>query len=152
MPTLPTAHPAATAYEAQLRICREGEERNNAQHELNSWLSALQSSTIEHPVNSNRRYNTAIEKVESYTDHTASSNNAQATFEDDRQRGNALFAKGMYQDAIQCYTRCLVHEEAFTTAVVYSNRGETCTHYTESILEALFTSSINLRISTCEFT
>ena len=52
----------------------------------------------------------------------------------------------MYHDAIQCFTRCLVHGEASTTTVVYSYRGETCTHNTESILESLFTSSFNLRI------
>jgi hypothetical protein len=113
---LPAPHPAASAYEAQLRIRREGEERNTAQQDLNLWLSDLKSAK-----NPN---STAVNRTTTKGSGLVAVGNTSLTFEEERRRGNDFFAKGKYQEAIQCYTRCIGHQES--SSVVYSNRGEFC--------------------------
>lgn len=116
-------HPAASAYEAQLRIRREGEERSAAQQDLNSWLGELstqRSATHQHLPNSKQSTKAKVPT----TSNTVEESSVAASFEDERVRGNNFFSKGKYLKAIQCYTQCLGWKEASTTPVVYSNRGK----------------------------
>jgi hypothetical protein len=114
-------HPAAAAYEAQLRIRREGEERNNAQQDLNSWLSELKLGKNEPPcVKAVAKKTKAPSPAEAMLVVT----NEPISVEDERLRGNKFFSQGKYQDAVNCYTRCLGDKEAMTSPVVYSNRGK----------------------------
>jgi tetratricopeptide (TPR) repeat protein len=41
---------------------------------------------------------------------------------DERQKGNACYARGNFDDAVKCYTTCLLYDPQ--SAVAYSNRGE----------------------------
>lgn len=41
---------------------------------------------------------------------------------DERQKGNAYYARGNFDDAVKCYTTCLLYDPK--SAVAYSNRGE----------------------------
>lgn len=121
MPT--TTQSALDPYEAQLRIRREGEERNNAQRELNSWLSELREK--QPAANSTRPHSNVKDKV-NVTNESTTSNGSNATFEDERLRGNDYFAKGHYQEAIDCYTHCIADKKAqdMPMSIVFSNRGK----------------------------
>jgi hypothetical protein len=110
-----TQNPAASAYEAQLRIRREGEERTNAQQDLNLWLNDLKSAV--NPTS------TALKRTAKGSDPVVVGKTS-LTFEEERLRGNDFFAKGKYHEAIQCYTLCIGHQDSSSTPVVYSNRGE----------------------------
>ncbi|KAL7521221.1 hypothetical protein ACHAWX_006485 [Stephanocyclus meneghinianus] len=124
---LPSAvHPSAAAYNAQLRIRREAEERSKAQQDLNSWMRDLKCN--EESLNANRARSKSVavsvnsmatlKQKPTKTDESGSS-----SLEEERLRGNRFFAQGKYQDAIQCYTRCLCNKDALNSPVFYSNRA-----------------------------
>ena len=102
------------AYETQLRIRREGEERIRAQQDLTSWLDELKLSSNTPDANLSRVKGTMVETT---------TPPIVANFEDERRRGNEFFSRGKYQEAIECYTRCLLDKDAAMSPVVYSNRG-----------------------------
>lgn len=105
----------AAAYEAQLRIRREGEERSCAQNDLNSWLSALKNNSCT---------KTKAKITQPKLSAAVSINSSAHSVEEERLRGNEFFSQERYHDAIQCYTRCLSKKDASSTkAVVFSNRG-----------------------------
>lgn len=120
-------HPSAAAYNAQLRIRREAEERSIAQQDLNSWMREIKCN--EESLNANRAHSKSVavslnamatlKQKPMKTDESGSS-----SLEEERLRGNSFFAQGKYQDAIQCYTRCLCNKDALNSPVLYSNRGK----------------------------
>ena len=116
-------HPAASAYEAQLKIRREGEERSAAQQDLSSWLGELSSKKSSLHQNSSHSKQRTKAKV-STTSQSVEESSAATSFEEERLRGNNFFSNGKFQEAIQCYTHCLGWKEASMTPVVYSNRGK----------------------------
>eukprot|EP00804_Cyclotella_cryptica_P031169 CCRYP_011755-RA/>CCRYP_011755-RA protein AED:0.44 eAED:0.44 QI:77/1/1/1/1/1/2/229/223 len=118
--------PSAVAYNAQLRIRREAEERSIAQQELNSWMTEIKDNKA--TSNANRSHSrtgtvsgnttTTLEQKPSQTNEFGS-----VSLEEERLRGNSFFSQGKYQEAIQSYTRCLSNKDALTSPVVYSNRA-----------------------------
>ena len=112
---------AAAAYEAQLRIRREGEEISCAQNDLNSWLSDLKKN--------NSRTKAPAKSKTTEPKLSVPTNPSAHNIEEERLRGNDFFSQGKYHDAIQCYTRCLSENEAISTPVIYSNRGKSISHH-----------------------
>ena len=133
----------AAAYEAQLRIRREGEERSCAQNDLNSWLSALKNnSCTEAP--------TKAKITQPKLSAAVSINPNARSVEEERLRGNDFFSQERYHDAIQCYTRCLSKKDASSTkAVVYSNRGTISVILTLALLLKLCVSFHDLSCKQC---
>lgn len=88
----------------QIQQCirQDAEERNEALVDLNAWMDTLK---IDKP------------SIPSYKDHPAS----EGTYEEEHARGNAAFRKGEYAEAVECYCRCLKHDEALSTPDIYSN-------------------------------
>jgi len=105
---------AANSYQAQLQIRRDAEERSVAQKELGSWFDQTKSSTP------------AIKKNKSPASSNSITVSPFANHKDERQRGNVLFSQGKYEDAVQCYTKCLSEEDAAEDckALVFSNRAQ----------------------------
>jgi tetratricopeptide (TPR) repeat protein len=125
---LPSAvHPSASAYNAQLQIRREAEERSIAQQDLKSWIKEIKCNK-ELPNANGAHSKTAVESVNATTTLEQKSlktnDSGSMSFEEERIRGNSFFAQGKYQDAIQCYNRCLCNKDALNSPVVYSNRGK----------------------------
>ena len=103
---------AANSYQAQLQIRRDAEERSVAQKELGSWFDQIKSSTP--AIKKNKASSNSI-TVSPFAHH-----------KDERQRGNVLFSQGKYEEAVQCYTKCLSEKDAAEDyhALVYSNRAQ----------------------------
>jgi tetratricopeptide (TPR) repeat protein len=98
--------------EAQLRLRQEAEERNSAHQDLASWIDCVAAKGC------NGVERKKIEKASTVVTFDNS------LCDNERVRGNNYFTKGMYQEAIECYSRCLANKDAL--AVVYSNRGKKC--------------------------
>jgi hypothetical protein len=95
--------------EAQLRIRQEAEERNSAHQDLASWIDCVAAKGCK---------GVEQKKIEKASTVVTFDN---SLCDNERVRGNNFFTKGMYQEAIECYSRCLANKDAL--AVVYSNRG-----------------------------
>lgn len=98
--------------ETQLRVRQEAEERSSAHQDLASWIDCVAAKGCE-GVNQ--------KKIENASSVVTFDNNL---CDDERVRGNNYFTQGMYQEAIECYSRCLGNKDALTSPVVYSNRGK----------------------------
>ena len=95
------------SYDAQLQIRRDAEEHSAAHRELSAWVNEMNSKRPEPKRQSaDQNKGHAVPKKEHLCE---------------RLRGNNYFAEGKYEDAVQCYTRCLGQTDA--PALVYSNRG-----------------------------
>ena len=116
-----TPPPSSSSYNAQLQIRRDAEERSIAQQDLGSWMDQMKNS-------SNKVVANPKSTVESQSPNSLSSseNHINSSCEDERRRGNKYFEQRKYQDAVQCYTRCLgkSKKDALDLHLVYSNRGE----------------------------
>jgi hypothetical protein len=100
--------------EAQLRIRQEAEERNSAHQDLASWIDCVAAKGCNGVVQ---------EKTEKASTVVTFDN---SLCDNERVRGNNYFTKGMYQEAVECYSRCLGNKDALASPVVYSNRGKKC--------------------------
>jgi hypothetical protein len=110
---------SSSSYDVQLQIRRAAEERNAAHQDLASWIEniAIQGGKVKDPETTKTRGSTSLNDVRiSSIDHSQC--------DDERLKGNAYFAKGLYHEAIACYTRCLGNEKSLASPVVYSNRGK----------------------------
>ena len=88
--------------ENQRQLQQSLEERNNALHDLSTWIDNLK--TAKKPA-------------------ISSPSSSGGTFDEIHTRGNEYFAKKQYAKALECYTRCLDSEVSRETAVMYSNRA-----------------------------
>ncbi len=117
---------ASNAYNVQLQIRREAEERNRAQEELGLWVAGICKSRSKLIAEKRKVENgTSINEKSTklVNDETEISGN-QSRYEEERLRGNSYFKQGKYEDAISCYTRCLGEKDALASPLVYSNRGK----------------------------
>ena len=74
------------------------EERNNALHDLSTWIDNSKLSAISPP-------------------------SSGGTYDEIHKRGNEYFAKKQYAKALECYTSCLDSEESRETPLMHSNRA-----------------------------
>ena len=103
--------------EAASRIRREAEERSVAHQDLASWMDSLQTKPRVEKTKPSKPKGTNNASHPQQLTHPLSC-------EEERVAGNAFFAQGKYEDAVQCYTRCLSKSDALASPLVYSNRGE----------------------------
>ena len=120
-----------------------------AQRDLTSWIGKIKSNedhdgkkpktndgpwTVDNHKNATEKKNDAKRgppksesialKSTAQISSNDGTNSGRSKCEEERFRGNQYFAKGKFDNAIQCYTRCLGSKDALASAVVYSNRGE----------------------------
>ena len=115
------------SYDAQLRIRRDAEERSVAHQDLASWMESLQASKPATAATEKRKNRAATTKsnASTFTSTPPSIPSKEgSSCDEERLRGNQCFAQGKYEDAIQCYTRCLSNKDALASPLVYSNRGK----------------------------
>jgi hypothetical protein len=98
--------------EAQLRIRQEAEERSSAHQDLASWIDCVAAKGCK---------GAEQKKIEKASTVVTFDN---SLCDNERVRGNNFFTKGMYQEAIECYSRCLANKDALASPVIYSNRGK----------------------------
>lgn len=98
--------------EAQLRIRQEAEERSSAHQDLASWIDCVAAKGCK---------GFEQKKIEKASTVVTFDN---SLCDNERVRGNNYFTQGMYQEAIECYSRCLGNKDALASPVVYSNRGK----------------------------
>ena len=94
--------------ENQRQLQQSLEERNNALHDLSTWIDNLK--TAKKPVQ--RPQLSAI-----------SPSSSGGTYDKIHKRGNEHFAEKQYAKALECYTRCLDSEESPKTPLMHSNRA-----------------------------
>ena len=95
--------------ENQRQLQQSLEERNNAIHDLSTWIDNLK--TAKKPVQRTQRQ------------CSPPSSSDGGTYDEIHKRGNEYFAKKQYAKALECYTLCLESEVSRETAVMYSNRA-----------------------------
>lgn len=100
---------ASEEMENQRQLQQSLEERNNALHDLSTWIDNLK--TAKKPVQ--RPKLSAISPPSS----------SGGTYDEIHKRGNEYFAKKQYAEALECYTRCLESEESQKNPVMHSNRA-----------------------------
>ena len=111
---------------AQLQIRRDAEERSAAHQDLGSFLDVMKNKSSNSTPAADRKSkvrSTSSNKstaLPSIDEPSANDSSCDA----ERLRGNIFMTEGKYQDAIQCYSRCLGNKDALATPLVYSNRGE----------------------------
>ena len=123
----PPSRPAVAAYGAQLRMRREAEERTIAQQDLNSWFNDIKLNQDRSNAELTGAKTKAVAEKKTHVKQEPALTNPSSnsgSLEEQRLRGNHFFSRGRYEDAIQCYTRCLSNKDALESPVVYSNRGE----------------------------
>ena len=150
----------AASYDVQLRIRREAEERRMAHQDLNSWMNQIKSNKergkshtnsvklTSSSTNKNKSTDapkTGEPKLPSNSMASITANepsNSHKNCEEERLRGNRYFAQGQYEDAIQCYTRCLGSKDALESPIVYSNRGTLFDRLVATFMDILISSSV----------
>lgn len=95
--------------ENQRQLQQSLEERNNALHDLSTWIDNLK--TAKKPVQ--RPQLSAISPPSS----------SGGTYDEIHKRGNECFAKKQYAEALECYTRCLESEDSPKIPMMHSNRA-----------------------------
>ena len=95
--------------ENQRQLQQSLEERNNALHDLSTWIDNLKT-TIKKPVQRPQR-------------QFSPPSSSGGTYDEIHKRGNEHFAKKQYAEALECYTRCLESEESLQNPVMHSNRA-----------------------------
>ena len=101
----------------QLRSSRTNEETNNATTALvkNTTLNVQNNNHLSEKMLSNLSNND-----DSLQDIIKQSTEDKEDFE--RKKGNEYYVKKQYQDAIQCYSRCIALNSK--SVLAYSNRGK----------------------------
>jgi tetratricopeptide (TPR) repeat protein len=129
--------------EIQQCIRQDAEERNEALSDLTAWMETLKvdKPSIPSSYEEHARGNAAFRSA----GYVAA---AEGTFEEEHARGNAAFRKGEYAEAVECYCRCLKHDEALSTPDIYSNLSLAylkTKHWSKAELAA----TVALRLSPC---
>ena len=91
-------------HQIQQCIRQDAEERNEALSDLTAWMDTLKVGKPYIP--SNKDQGVVV---------------SEGTYEEEHARGNSAFKRGDYAEAVQCYCRCLKHDEALSTPDMYSN-------------------------------
>lgn len=119
----------------QIQQCirQDAEERNEALSDLTAWMDTLKVDKPSIPSNSNKDQGVVV---------------SEGTYEEEHARGNAAFKSGDYVEAVECYSRCLKHDEALSTPDIYSNL---CLSYLKQkhFSKAEHAATAALRISPC---
>src|SRR5210317_1760271 len=97
-------HGKMNQQQIQQCIRQDAEERNEALSDLTAWMDTLKVDKPSIP--SNKDQDVIV---------------SEGTYEEEHARGNAAFRKGEYAEAVECYCRCLKHDEALSTPDIYSN-------------------------------
>ncbi len=102
----------------QIQQCirKDAEERNEALSDLTAWMETLKVDKPSIPSNYEEEHSRGDAAFKS-ADYVAVS---EGTYEEEHERGNAAFRKGEYAEAVECYSRCLKHDEG-QTPDIYSN-------------------------------
>jgi tetratricopeptide (TPR) repeat protein len=104
--------------QVQQCIRQDAEERNEALSDLTAWMETLKVDKPESiPSNYEEEHARGDAAVKS-AGYVAAS---EGTYEEEHKRGNTAFRKGEYAEAVECYCRCLIHDEALSTPNFYSN-------------------------------
>ena len=96
-----------------MRIRQEAEERSSAHQDLASWIDCVAAKGCK---GEEQKITNKASTVVTFDNNSLCDN--------ERVRGNNFFTKGMYQEAIECYSRCLANKDALASPVIYSNRGK----------------------------
>ena len=96
-------HGKMNQQQIQQCIRQDAEERNEALSDLTAWMDTLKVDKSSIP--SNKDQDVIV---------------SEGTYEEEHERGNAAFRKGEYAEAVECYSRCLKHDEG-QTPDIYSN-------------------------------
>ncbi|KAL7528640.1 hypothetical protein ACHAXR_002546 [Thalassiosira sp. AJA248-18] len=111
-----------------MSIRRDAEERSIAQQDLGSWMDQMKSNSLRHKAIEKGKHRADAAKSMLAKDETLKHVMNEtpgdiSSCDAERLRGNKLFAQGEYEDAIQCYSRCLGQKDALASPLVYSNRA-----------------------------
>lgn len=90
----------------QIQQCirQDAEERNEALSDFTAWMDTLK---VHKP------------SIPSIKDQGVVV--FEGTYEEEHASGNTAFRKGEYAEAVECYSRCLKHDEGQQTPDIYSN-------------------------------
>ena len=128
----------SSSYKDQLHIRRGAEERSAIHQDLGSWMDEMKSKSLVPKPTTGKKH--AAAKKNGTTSYSSKSMPSSAEYangistsnisscDEERLRGNKYFTQGQYEEAIQCYTRCLSKKDYLASPLVYSNRGK-CSYY-----------------------